>query len=52
MVLKILAIGDTANNAYMLSKIVSKSKIDIINFPRIGAAKFTYTDNVKFFESY
>ena len=52
MVLKILAIGDTANNAYMLSKIVFKSKIDIINFPRIGAAKFTYADNVKFFESH
>jgi len=52
MVLKILAIGDTANNAYMLSKIVFNSKIDIINFPRIGAAKFTYADNVEFFESH
>ena len=52
MSLKILAIGDTANNAYMLSKIVSKSKIDIINFPRIGAAKFTYANNVEFFESH
>ncbi len=50
--MRILAIGDTANNAYMLSKIVPNSKIDIINFPRIGAAKFTYTDNVEFFKSH
>jgi len=52
MTLRILAIGDTANNAYILSQIVTKSHIDIINFPRIGAAKFTNTDNVQFFESY
>lgn len=52
MVLRILAIGDTANNAYILSKIIRKSYIDIINFPRIGAAKFTYTNNVEFFDSH
>jgi len=52
MTLRILAIGDTANNAYLLSKIVKKSKIDIINFPRIGAAKYTYANNIQFFESY
>lgn len=52
MTLNVLAIGDTANNAYMLSKIVKKSKIDIINFPRVGAAKYTYSDNVQFFESH
>ena len=52
MVLKILAIGDTANNAYLLRKIVKKSKIDIINFPRVGDAKYTYADNVQFFESH
>ena len=52
MILRILAIGDTANNAYMLSQIVKKSQIDVINFPRIGGAKLSYTDNVRFFESH
>ena len=27
-------------------------KIDIINFPRVGDAKYTYADNVQFFESH
>lgn len=52
MKLKILAIGDTANNAYVLSKYVKKSTIHIINFPRIGAAAHTYTENVEFFDSF
>ena len=51
--LRILAIGDTANNAYLLKKILKKSKIDIINFPRVGGAKYTYAGNdVQFFESH
>ena len=50
--INILAIGDTANNAYVLSKFVKKSKIHIINFPRLGAATQTYTDNVEFFDSF
>ena len=52
MILKILAIGDTANNAYLLKKILNKCKIDIINFPRIGDAKHIYADDVQFFESH
>ena len=52
MTLRILAIGDTANNAYLLNKIVKKSKIDIIDFSRIGAAKYTYAENKQFFESH
>ena len=50
--LKILCIGDTANNAYMMSKITNKSNLDIINFPRVGSAKNTYSENVRFFKSY
>ena len=52
LVLRILAIGDTANNAYMMSQIVFKTHMDIINFPRIGAAKLTYSGNVRFFKSH
>lgn len=47
-----MAIGDTANNAFLLKKIVKNIEIDIINFPRIGNAKFTYADDVQFFESH
>ena len=51
MTIKVLAIGDSANLFAILSKYVKDSKIHIINFPRKGAAKFTYSDKVEFFES-
>ena len=51
MKLKVLAIGDTANNLFVLSKYEQKSHIHLINFPRLGAAVETYADNVEFFDS-
>ena len=51
MTIRILAIGDTANNIAVLKKFVQKSKIHLINFPRKGAAVFTYVDDIDFFDS-
>lgn len=49
--IKVLVIGDAANYMNMVSKCVKKSKIHVINFPRAGASKLTYDDNVEYFES-
>ena len=48
---KVLAIGDTANNIVLLQKYLKKSNIHLINFPLKGPAKFTYENNVEFFDS-
>ena len=52
MVIKVLAIGDIGNYLVTISKYVKKSKIDIINFPKDGAGKFTYDENYELFENY
>jgi|APSaa5957512535_1039671.scaffolds.fasta_scaffold45424_2 glycosyltransferase involved in cell wall biosynthesis len=49
--INILAIGDTANNIVVLQKYLKKSKIHLINFPLKGPGKFTYDNNVEFFDS-
>lgn len=50
--IKILAIGDTADNIASLKKFTKKSKIHLINFPRKQAALFTYSsDDIEFFDS-
>ena len=49
--MKILAIGDTADNIRTLQKFSKKSKIHLINFPRKQAALKTLSDDVEFFES-
>jgi len=50
--IKILAIGDTADNIVSLKKFTKKSKIHLINFPRKQAALLTYSsDDVEFFDS-
>ena len=51
MTIRVLAIGDTANNIAVLKKFVKKSKIHLINFPRKGAAVLTYVDDIEFFNS-
>ncbi len=51
MVIRVLVIGDAANYMKTVSKCVKKSKIHIINFPREGASKLTYDENVAYFES-
>lgn len=52
MEIKILAIGDLANNAVILKKFVKKSNIDIINFRWDTASKFTdIKEDVEFFDS-
>ena len=48
---RVLVIGDAANYMKIVSKCVKKSKIHIINFPREGASKLTYDENVEYFES-
>jgi len=49
--IKVLAIGDTANNVAEIRKFIKKSQITLINFPRKGPALFTYYDDVEFFNS-
>ena len=49
--MKILAIGDTADNIRTLQKFTKKSKIYLINFPRKQAALKTQSDDVEFFDS-
>ena len=51
MPIKILAIGDLANNFVILRKYVTKSDIHIINFPWDTASKLTESQNVEFFDS-
>lgn len=52
MVLRILAIGDIANNIPQIRKFVKKSKIFLINFPIKGVDHFVYhSDNIEFFDS-
>ena len=46
-----MVIGDASNYMKIVSKCVKKSKIHIINFPREGASKLTYDENVEYFES-
>ena len=50
--MKILAIGDTADNIYTLKKFLKKSKIHLITFPRKGDALLTNSEEgVEFFDS-
>ena len=50
--MKILAIGDTADNIFTLKKFFKKSKIHLITFPRKGDALFTYSEEgVEFFDT-
>ncbi len=49
--MKILAIGDTADNAVSLKKFSKKIDIHIITFPRKLAEKFTLSDDVEIFDS-
>jgi len=50
--IKILAIGDLANNAVILKKFVKKSNIHVINFRWDTASKFTdIKEDVEFFDS-
>lgn len=52
LVLKVLSIGDTANNIAQIQKFVKKTKIHLINFPRKGAGNLVYhEDNIEFFDS-
>jgi glycosyltransferase involved in cell wall biosynthesis len=49
--MKILVIGDTADNMYTLKKFLKKSKIHLITFPRKGDALLTNSEEVEFFDS-
>ncbi len=49
--MKILAIGDTADNIKTLQKFAKKSSIRLINFPRKQDALKTLSDDVEFFNS-
>jgi|APSaa5957512535_1039671.scaffolds.fasta_scaffold00120_62 glycosyltransferase involved in cell wall biosynthesis len=49
--MKILAIGDTADNIYTLQKFAKNFSIHLINFPRKQAALMTLSDEVEFFDS-
>jgi glycosyltransferase involved in cell wall biosynthesis len=49
--MKILAIGDTADNSISLKKFVKNSQIHLITFPRKQAELFTLSDDVERFDS-
>jgi len=49
--MKILAIGDTADNAVSLKKFSKKFDIHIITFPRKLAEKYTLSEEVEIFDS-
>jgi len=49
--MKILAIGDTADNIYILQKFAQKFEIHLINFPRKQDALKTQSGDVEFFDS-
>ena len=52
MILKILAIGDIANNIYLMKKFAKNIEIDIINFPKKGLEKVTtVTEGIEYFDS-
>jgi len=51
MTIKVLAIGDSANLFFILSKFLKKSNIHVVNFPREGASKYTYSDKIEYFQS-
>ena len=49
--MKILAIGDTADNIRILQKFAKKSEIRLINFPRKQDGLKTQSEDVEFFDS-
>ncbi|RZD48633.1 MAG: hypothetical protein CXT78_01010 [Thaumarchaeota archaeon] len=49
--MKVLAIGDTADNIYTLQKFAKNFSIYLINFPRKQAGIKTLSDEVEFFDS-
>ena len=49
--MRILAIGDTADNAISLKKFIKNSKVHLITFPRKQAELFTLSDEVERFDS-
>jgi glycosyltransferase involved in cell wall biosynthesis len=49
--MKILAIGDTADNSISLKKFIKNSQIHLITFPRKQAELFTLSDDVERFDS-
>ena len=49
--MKILAIGDTADNSISLKKFIKNSQIHLITFPRKQAELFTLSDDVEIFDS-
>jgi glycosyltransferase involved in cell wall biosynthesis len=49
--MRILAIGDTADNSLSLKKFVKNSQIHLITFPRKQAELFTLSDDVERFDS-
>jgi glycosyltransferase involved in cell wall biosynthesis len=49
--MKVLAIGDTADNIYTLQKFAKNFSIHLINFPRKQASLKTLSDDVEFFDS-
>lgn len=51
LVIKILAIGDVANNAEMLRKYVKKSEIRVMHFPNKYTDVFVQNKDEEFFES-
>ncbi|MDC0041332.1 glycosyltransferase [Candidatus Nitrosopelagicus sp.] len=51
MSIRVLAIGDLANNFVILRKYVKESDIHIINFPWDTASKLTESRDVEFFDS-
>ena len=51
MVIKVLAIGDVGNTIRTLQKLVKKSEIHLINYPRDGSAFFVNVDDVKLFKT-
>jgi len=52
MTLKILAIGDSTTNIYLMKKFAKDFEIHIIDFPKKGVDKIsTYQDQVEYFDS-
>lgn len=50
--MKVLAIGDIANNIYLMKKFARNVEIDIINFPKKGLKKVTtVTEGIEYFDS-
>ena len=51
MTLKILAIGDSTTNIYLMKKFAKDFEIHIIDFPKKGVDKIsTYQDQVEYFD--